>query len=73
MAEHLPKITEARDLAEKEGLDIEIMVDGGITEFNIRDAADAGANVFVAGSAVFKGDRGPVENISALKRAVGVL
>jgi ribulose-phosphate 3-epimerase len=73
MVEHLPKITEARDLAEKEGLDIEIMVDGGITEFNIRDAADAGANVFVAGSAVFKGDRGPVENISALKRAVGVL
>jgi ribulose-phosphate 3-epimerase len=73
MAEHLPKIKEARDLVEKEGLDIEIMVDGGITESNIKDAADAGADIFVAGSAVFKGEKGPVENIRALKRAAGLL
>jgi ribulose-phosphate 3-epimerase len=72
MAENFSKITEARQYVEKEGLDIKIMVDGGITELNIKDAADAGANIFVAGSAVFKGARGPVEEIKALKRAAGI-
>ena len=38
------------------GLDIDIEVDGGVTCDNVRDLIEAGANVFVAGSAVFKGD-----------------
>ena len=36
--------------------DIDLEVDGGITDKNIRMVADAGANVFVSGSYVFKGD-----------------
>lgn len=73
MHEHFSKITEARQLVEKEGLDIEIMVDGGITEFNVKDVVDAGASIFVAGSAIFRGERGAVEEIKALKRAAGIL
>ncbi len=37
-------------------LDVDIQVDGGINEETVRIAARAGANVFVAGSAVFKSD-----------------
>ena len=36
--------------------DIELMVDGGINPSNITAAFEAGANAFVAGSAVFSGD-----------------
>ena len=38
------------------GLDIDIQVDGGVNLDTIRDVANAGANVFVAGSAVFRKD-----------------
>jgi ribulose-phosphate 3-epimerase len=72
MDEHFSKITEARQYAESQGLDIEIEVDGGITEFNVKKAVDAGASIFVAGSAVFKGKRGVVEEIRALRTAAGM-
>ncbi|WP_313070288.1 ribulose-phosphate 3-epimerase [Lacrimispora sp.] len=52
----LTKIRELRNLCKERGLDIDIQVDGGVTCDNIRELIDAGANVFVAGSAVFKGD-----------------
>ena len=35
---------------------MDIQVDGGICLANVRDVLDAGANIIVAGSAVFKGD-----------------
>lgn len=73
MPGQLPKIAEAREFVDGEGLDIEILVDGGITEFNIKDVVDAGASICVAGSAVFRGERGPVEEIKALKIAAGIL
>ena len=38
------------------GLSTDIQVDGGINDHTIRTALDAGANVIVAGSSVFKGD-----------------
>ena len=44
--------------------DIWIEVDGGIGASNIKAAAKAGANVLVAGSAVFRGDR--AENVKEL-------
>lgn len=47
-----------RALREKTGKDYLIQVDGGIHQGNIRHAAECGANVFVAGSAVFGGDIG---------------
>jgi ribulose-phosphate 3-epimerase len=52
----LTKIRELRNLCNKRALNTDIQVDGGVTCENIRELIDAGANVFVAGSAVFKGD-----------------
>jgi ribulose-phosphate 3-epimerase len=49
----LRKLEKVRRLVEASGRDIRIEVDGGIKTENIRAAADAGADTFVAGSAVF--------------------
>jgi ribulose-phosphate 3-epimerase len=49
----LRKIEAARKLIDKSGRDIRLEVDGGIKVANIRRAADAGADTFVAGSAIF--------------------
>jgi ribulose-phosphate 3-epimerase len=53
ISEVLPKIEELRSLLDKKGLEVDIEVDGGITVENIAQVARAGANVFVAGNAVF--------------------
>ena len=52
--ETLQKIAQARSEIRASGLDIALQVDGGVTEDNIAELAELGANVFVAGSAVFK-------------------
>jgi len=49
----LPKIRRARELVDATGADIWLQVDGGVTLETIERCADAGADVFVAGSAVF--------------------
>jgi ribulose-phosphate 3-epimerase len=49
----LRKIEQARKLIEQTGRDIRLEVDGGIKVDNIRRVADAGADTFVAGSAIF--------------------
>jgi len=49
----LKKIEQARRIIEKSGRDIRLEVDGGIKVDNIRQVADAGADTFVAGSAIF--------------------
>ena len=49
----LRKIEKARKLIELTGRDIRLEVDGGIKTDNIRRVADAGADTFVAGSAIF--------------------
>jgi ribulose-phosphate 3-epimerase len=49
----LKKLERARRLIEASGRDIRLEVDGGIKTDNIRAAADAGADTFVAGSAIF--------------------
>lgn len=54
--ECLDKVAELRRMADEKGLNIDIEVDGGITKDNVQDALQAGANVIVAGSAVFKGN-----------------
>jgi ribulose-phosphate 3-epimerase len=56
----LPKIRRARQLVSKAGLDIWIQVDGGVSAETIGRCAEAGADVFVAGSAVYE-----AENASA--------
>jgi len=52
--EVLPKIEEAAKLIEKTGKEIDLEIDGGINKENVRLVKDAGANVIVAGSTVFK-------------------
>ena len=52
----LRKITETRALLNSRGLQTDIQVDGGVTLSNVAEIIQAGANVLVAGSAVFKGD-----------------
>lgn len=59
------KIRQMRSLIEKRGLETDIEVDGGITKENVSIVKEAGANVIVAGSAIFKGDI--VENVRALR------
>ena len=53
MADMMPKIPRLRKACDEAGRAIDIQVDGGITPETIQMAAQAGANVFVAGSAVF--------------------
>ena len=52
----LPKIRRARQLLDAHGLELWLQVDGGISEATIERCAEAGADVFVAGSAVFGAD-----------------
>ena len=50
----LPKIERIRNMCVRRGLDTDIEVDGGVNERTAKLCRDAGANVLVAGSAVFK-------------------
>lgn len=52
----LGKLREARKLIDDSGLPIRLEVDGGVTTGNIREIAAAGADTFVAGSAIFGAD-----------------
>ncbi|MDR1711959.1 MAG: ribulose-phosphate 3-epimerase [Propionibacteriaceae bacterium] len=52
--EMLPKIARTRQLAAQAGLELAIQVDGGVSEATIARCAEAGADTFVAGSAVFR-------------------
>lgn len=56
--ESLDKIREVRVMLNEKNLETDIQVDGGIYVENVREVLDAGANVIVAGSAVFRGDAG---------------
>jgi ribulose-phosphate 3-epimerase len=51
--EHLDKVRRARELRDERGLGFRIQVDGGINAETARDAVAAGADVLVAGSAIF--------------------
>ena len=62
--ESTERIRQIRQMAIELGTDLDIQVDGGITQDNVRVVLDAGANVIVAGSAVFKGSI--TENIQKL-------
>jgi len=64
----LPKIRRTRDLIDKHGLDLWLQVDGGISPETIERCAEAGADVFVAGSAVFNADE-PDRMVDQLRAA----
>jgi ribulose-phosphate 3-epimerase len=66
----LPKIRQTRELISAHGGEIWLQVDGGVTEETIGLCAAAGADMFVAGTAVY-GAEDPAEAVSALReRAV---
>lgn len=50
------KVRKLREIITERGLDVDIEVDGGVSCDNVEQIMDAGANVFVAGTKVFKGD-----------------
>ena len=52
----LKKLVNVRRIIDDAGLPIRLEVDGGISVENIREVADAGADMFVAGSAIFNSD-----------------
>ena len=53
MAEQMPKVRAVRECVKKHGGDIWIQVDGGVSAKTIEQCAEAGADTFVAGSAVY--------------------
>jgi ribulose-phosphate 3-epimerase len=65
----LEKLTRLREIVENRGLTTDIEVDGGITAENVGLAARAGANVFVAGTAIF-GAVDPATAVEELRRAI---
>ncbi|MDO4521517.1 MAG: ribulose-phosphate 3-epimerase [Eubacteriales bacterium] len=64
----LCKIRQLRNMAQARGKTLDIQVDGGINEETLPRVLEAGANVIVAGSAVFKGDI--VANVRKLKNVM---
>jgi ribulose-phosphate 3-epimerase len=64
----LPKIRRARELIKGRDLDVWLEVDGGVNAQTIERCAEAGADVFVAGSAVYSADD-PAEAIRALRES----
>ena len=66
MADMMNKIVKLREECAKRGIDMDIQVDGGISLDTVEVAAKAGANVLVAGSAIF-GSSDPKKTISDLR------
>ena len=67
MYDMMEKVTAVRNEADRLGLNLDIQVDGGINKETVAVAAKAGANVFVAGSAVFKAENA-AEMIKTLRQ-----
>lgn len=69
--EYLSKVRELRSLVDAAGLDVALEVDGGVKAHNALDCVAAGADVLVAGSAVFNADETPQEALAVLRAALG--
>jgi len=68
MPEVLDKIKELKKIREQKNLDFDIEIDGGINFDNCKSAIDAGANILVSGTTVFKSNDGDIKkNINLLK------
>ena len=66
----LPKITRVREMIDRSGREIRLEVDGGIKVDNIQAVAAAGADTFVAGSAIF-GSKDYKATIAAMRQKIG--
>jgi ribulose-phosphate 3-epimerase len=67
--EALPKLGEARARIDKAGRDIRLEIDGGVKVENVAEIAQAGADAFVAGSAIF-GSADYAATIAAMRREI---
>ena len=67
MEDMMPKLARVTEAKHRHGVDIWLQVDGGVTVDTIGLAVEAGADTFVAGSAVYRGN--PQEQIKALRDA----
>ncbi len=68
--ETLPKITRLRQVIDQQGLDCDIEVDGGIQESIVPLVVQAGANLLVAGSAVYNERESVAQAIARLQNAI---
>ena len=69
MPEVLPKLRELKKIIEKEKLNIDLEIDGGINFENSKIAKEAGANILVSGSTIFKKNNGDLKkNINLLRQ-----
>ena len=68
MPEVLNKIKDLKKIQESKGLNFDIEIDGGINFDNSKDAINAGANILVSGTTIFKSNNGDIKkNIELLK------
>ena len=68
MPEVLNKIKELKKIQKEKNLNFDIEIDGGINFDNCKDAIDAGANILVSGTTIFKSNNGDIKkNINLLK------
>jgi ribulose-phosphate 3-epimerase len=68
MPEVLDKVKKLKDIKSKNSLNFDIEIDGGINFDNCQSAIDAGANILVSGTTVFKSNNGDIKkNINLLK------
>ena len=68
--ETLPKITRLRRMITERGLRCDIEVDGGINETTVRQVVEAGANLLVAGSAVYNEKESVAQAMERLRRSL---
>ncbi len=64
------KIRRLRQMLDEIGSTADLEVDGGVKPANVAELVEAGANVIVAGSAIFGGQKSIAENIADFRRAV---
>ena len=68
MPEVLDKVKQLKDIKSKRNMNFDIEIDGGINFDNCQSAIDAGANILVSGTTVFKSNNGDIKkNINLLK------
>ena len=68
MPEVLVKIKELKEIQKTKNLDFDIEIDGGINFDNSKEAIEAGANILVSGTTIFKSNNGDIKkNIELLK------
>ena len=70
MPEVLNKIKDLVDIRKKEGINFDIEIDGGINFENSKLAIEAGANILVSGTTIFKSNDGNIKKNIDLLRSI---